>query len=77
MGDFTSQIFLSGEYLAAKILATSVSRQYWSEMLILSSGNLSSSEVSKYLLLCSELVLAVSWSPIRGSSLNVTTSLSY
>ena len=49
---------LSGKFQAASSLATSVSRWSWSGMLILSSGVLSSSEVSAYLLPCSALAPA-------------------
>ena len=58
---------LSGEFLAASILATSVTRYFWSGMLILSSGissssSSSSSEISTYLLPPSALALLTSWS---------------
>ena len=53
---------LSGVFLTASSLATSVSRWSWSGMLILSSGISSSSEVSIYLLPCSALALATPWS---------------
>ena len=53
---------LSGEFLTASSLATSLSRWSWSGILILSSGISSSSEVSIYLLSCSALALATPWS---------------
>ena len=56
---------LSGVFLTASSLATSVSRWSWSGMLILSSGITSSSEVSIYLLPCSALALATPWSSCR------------
>ena len=52
---------LSGVFLTASSLATSVSRWSWSGMLILSSGISSSSEITIYLLLCSAVALASPW----------------
>ena len=54
---------LSGEFLTANSLVSSVSRWSWSGMLILSSEiSSSSSEASTYLLPCPSLALATPWS---------------